>query len=58
MRIGIRLLSTWRFQCRGFGDPLSGAIAVQQHGAVLDARDMVQKTLDLVGRQDDWRFLS
>src|ERR1022692_4824572 len=45
------------FQGHGFGDAESGAIAGQQHGAVLDARDLLQEALDFVGGQDNGQFL-
>ena len=45
------------FQGHGFGDTQSGAIAGEQHGAVLDARDVVQEALDFVRGQDYRQFL-
>ena len=38
------------------GDAESGSVAGQQHGAVLDAVDVVEKALDLVGGQHDGEF--
>jgi len=45
------------FQGHGFGDAEPGAIAGQQHSAVLDAGDVLQEALDFVGGQDDGQFL-
>ena len=39
-------------RCRegdGFGDAEAGAVAEQQHGAVFDAGDVVEETLDFIG---------
>ena len=38
------------------GDAESGSVAGQQHGAVLDAVDVVEKALDLIGGEDDGEF--
>ena len=44
------------FQGDRCGDAQSRAVASEQHGAVLHATDLVQKTLDLVGGQDHRQF--
>jgi hypothetical protein len=41
----------------GFGNAQSGAVADQQHGAVLDAGDVVEKALDFLGGQHHRQFL-
>jgi hypothetical protein len=44
------------FEGDGFGDAESSSLAGQQHGAVLNAGDMVQKALDFVGGEDHGEF--
>ena len=40
-----------RLEGDGFGNAQAGAVAAQQHGAVLDAGDMVEEALDFIGGQ-------